>query len=118
MVNSKIFVNSPNNFRNFPEILIIAIYVKNFQNYIQGDFIKIREYTQVIILRFSLKYENTALKMKALKFQGIQPINKSLYIDAINICSEPGNRGTWKGLKSEADHPQRECEVICELPSV
>ena len=56
--------------------------------------------------------------MKALKFQGIQPINKSLYIDAINICSEPGNRGTWKGLKSEADHPQRECEVICELPSV
>jgi len=31
---------------------------------------------------------------------------------------EPGNNGTWKGLLSQADHNQRECEVICELPSL
>ena len=48
-VDSRMFMNSPYDFRDFPE-MIMVIFVTNFKNHIKSEFVKIRESTFVIIL--------------------------------------------------------------------
>ena len=46
----------------------------------QGEFVKIEEFTLVIIFVIFLQNDNLGLKMKVLKFLGIQPNHELLNI--------------------------------------
>ena len=59
----------------------MAIFGENFKNHIKGEFVKIKEVTLVIILWLSFKNVKTGLKMKILKFLGIQAKCIFHYID-------------------------------------
>ena len=55
-------------------IAIMTICMKIFEIHIWGEFIKTKEFTMVIIfVIFHQKYD-LGLKMKVLKFLGIQPL--------------------------------------------
>ena len=56
-------------------IPIMAISMKHFEIHIYGEFVKIQEFTQVIIFVIFPQNSNSGLTMKVLKILGIQPTN-------------------------------------------
>ena len=56
----------------------MVIFEKNFEYHKSGEFVKVRKFTLVIIV-ICPKNDNFGLKMKILKFLGIQAIYDSRF---------------------------------------
>ena len=73
--NSWIVIDSPYKWISliFMAIPMMAILVKNGKNHMKGEFVKSENSPYLSFLWFSLKNDHLGLKMKILKFLGIEP---------------------------------------------